>query len=135
MIATVEVLGAALMLAASMFANAADPGERSARLVKEARQVIAEIDKRQFEKVAARFDKAMADALPLDKLKATSESVFGQAGALKSIGEAKTSQKQEFFIVVLPCEFANMPMDAQVVFDSDDKIAGMHFGPRITTTN
>jgi Protein of unknown function (DUF3887) len=134
MIATVKVLGAALMLAASLSASAADAGERGARLIQEARQVIVEIDKGQYEKVEARFDTTMADALPLDKLTTTSKTVFEQAGALKSIGKATTSQKQEFFVIVLPCEFANMPMDAQVVFDTDDKIAGMHFGPRITPT-
>jgi hypothetical protein len=135
MIATVEVIGAALMLLASQFALADAPAERSARLVQQARQIVTEIDKGQYDKVEARFDKTMADALPLDKLTTTSKEIFQQAGTLKSIGEATTSEKQSYFIVVLPCEFANMPLDAQVVFDTDDKIAGMYFRPRVATSS
>ena len=129
MIATVEVIGAALMLLASQLALASDPAERSARLVKEAKQVVTEIDKGQYDKVEARFDKTMADALPLDKLSATSKSIAQQTGALKSIGETTTSIKEGYFVVVLQCEYANAPVDAQVVFDNDDKIAGMYFRP------
>jgi hypothetical protein len=129
MIATVEVIGAALMLLASQFALAADPAERSARLVKEAKQIVTEIDKGQYGKVEARFDKKMADALPLDKLTATSKSIAEQAGALKTIGETTTSMHEGYFVVVMQCEYANAPLDAQVAFDSDDKIAGMYFRP------
>ena len=134
MITTVGVFGAALMLTASLLANAADPAERDARLVHEARQVVADIDKGQYDKVEARFDKTMADALPLERLTETSKSISQQAGALKSVGEATTSRKDNFFIVVLPCEFANMPLDAQIVFDTEDKIAGMYFRPHAAPT-
>ncbi len=133
MIATVEVIGAVLMLLASQFALAADPAERSARLVKEAKQVVTDIDKGQYDKVEARFDKTMLDALPLDKLTATSQSVAQQAGALKKIGETTTSTKEGYFVVVMQCEYANAPLDAQVAFDSDDKVAGMYFRPHATT--
>ncbi len=129
MIATVEVIGAALMLLASQFALAVDPADRSARLVKEAKQIVPDIDKGQYEKVHARFDKTMADALPLDKLTESSKSIAQQTGALKSIGDSSTSTKAGYFVVVLQCEYANAPIDAQVVFDSDDKIAGMYFRP------
>jgi hypothetical protein len=130
MIATVEVIGAALMLLASQLSLADAPAERGVRLVQEAKQVVNDIDRGEYARVEARFDKKMADALPLDKLAETSKSISQQAGALKSIGEAKTSEKENFFIVRLSCEFANMPLDAQVVFDTDDKIAGMFFRPR-----
>ena len=129
MIATVEVIGATLMLLASQYALGADPAERNARLVKEAKQIVTEIDKGQYDKVEARFDKTMADALPLDKLAETSKSITQQAGALKSIGETTTSVKEGYFVVVMQCEYANTPLDAQVVFDNDDKIAGMYFRP------
>jgi hypothetical protein len=129
MIATVEVIGAALMLLASQFALATDPAGRSARLIAEAKQVVTEIDKGQYANVEARFDKTMADALPIDKLTETSKSIALQTGALKSIGETTTSTKESYFVVVLQCEYANAPVDAQVVFDSDDKIAGMFFRP------
>jgi hypothetical protein len=129
MIATVEVIGAALMLLASQFALATDPPARNTRLIAEAKQIVTDIDKGQYAKVEARFDKTMADALPLDKLTETSKSIAQQAGALKSIGETTTSTKEGYFVVVLQCEYANAPLDAQVVFDSDDKIAGMYFRP------
>jgi len=131
MIATVEVIGAAMMLLASQMALGSDPAERSARLVKEARQIVTDIDKGQYDKVEARFDKTMADALPLDKLTATSKSIAQQTGTLKSIGETTTSVKQGYFVVVMQCEYANAPVDAQVVFDDDDKIAGMYFRPHV----
>ncbi len=134
MITPVQVFGAALMLTASLLANAADPADRDARLVREARQVVTDIDKGQYDKVEARFDKTMADALPLERLTETSKSISQQAGALKSVGEATTSRKDNFFIVVLPCEYANMPLDAQIVFDTDDKIAGMYFRPHAAPT-
>jgi len=129
MIASVEVIGAALMLLASQLAVSAGPDARSARLVKEAKEIVTQIDKGQYDKVEARFDKTMADALPLDKLTATWTSITLQAGALKSIGETTTSIHESYFVVVMQCEFANAPLDAQVAFDSDDKVAGMYFRP------
>ena len=135
MIATVEVIGATLMLLASQFALGADSAERNARLVKEAKEIVTQIDKGQYEMVEARFDKSMADALPLDKLTATSKSIAQQAGALKSIGETTTSTHEGYFVVVMQCVYANAPLDAQVAFDTDDKIAGMYFRPHAAPTN
>ncbi len=135
MIATVEVIGATLMLLASHFAFAADPAERSARLVKEAKQLVTDIDQGHYDKVEARFDKNMADALPIDKFTATSKAISQQTGALKSIGETTTSEKDGFFIVLMQCEFTNAPFDAQVVFDGEEKIAGLLYKPHpIPTT-
>ena len=135
MIATVEIMGATLMLLASQFALGADPAERNARLVKDAKEIVTQIDKGQYDKVEARFDKKMADALPLDKLTSTSQSIAQQAGALKSIGETTTSMHEGYFVVVMQCEYANAPLDAQVAFDSDDKVAGMYFRPRAASAN
>ena len=129
MIARVNVIGTSLLLLSAQVAFGADPAERSARLTKQAKEIVTEIDQGHYEKVEARFDKTMADALPLDKLTATSASIAQQAGALKSIGETTTSMHEGYFVVVMQCKYANAALDAQVAFDGDDKVAGLYFRP------
>ena len=122
-----------LPIAPSLFA--ADAIDRAQRLTTEAKQTIADIDRGEFDKVEARFDRTMHDALPVDKLTSTWTSISQQAGKLKHVGDATTSEHGGFFVVLIPCEFENAPLNAQISYDADDKIAGMYFKPAASSTS
>jgi ABC-type transport system involved in cytochrome bd biosynthesis fused ATPase/permease subunit len=113
---------------------AADTNDRAERLTAEAKQTITDIDRGEFDKVESRFDKKMSDALPIEKLTSTWASISQQAGKLKHVGDATTSEHGGFFVVLIPCEFENAPLNAQISYDADGKIAGMYFKPVASST-
>lgn len=113
---------------------AADTHDRAQRLTFDAKQTIADIDRSEFDKVESRFDKKMGEELPVQKLASTWASISQQAGKLKHMGDATTSEHGGFFVVLIPCEFENVPLNAQISYDADDKIAGMYFKPTASAT-
>jgi hypothetical protein len=120
-------------LPVASFLVAADTNDRAQRLIAQAKETIANIDRGEFEKVETRFDEKMSDALPVEKLTSTWASISQQAGKLKRMGDATTSEHGGFFVVLIPCEFENAPLIAQISYDADDKIAGMYFKPAAAT--
>ena len=113
-----------------LFVMAAQPAPAAAQdyeaLGKELAQDLAA---RQFDKVAAHFDDRVAAALPLDKLAATWDSLLAQVGAFKAITGTRTDQQQGYRMVFVTCQFEKAVLDAQFVFDSAGRVAGMHFVP------
>ncbi len=123
---------APIMIAAVAFAASAAETTRAQTLTKAAHAALEELKHNDFDHVEARFDARMSEALPIDKLTTTWQTINEQVGAIGVCKEATTSERGGYFIVVLPCEAANLPIDAQFVFDADNKIAGMFIRPRAT---
>lgn len=116
-------------LLASVSLSAIADTTRSDRLVADANSVVAEMARGEFEKVTARFDAKMQESLSLERLRTTWASLEQQAGKFQHSGAATSSEHDGYFIVVVPCEFENTALDAKVVYDSDDKMAGLLLTP------
>jgi hypothetical protein len=116
------------------FALAASAAEmtRGQTLSKTAQATLEELKRNDFGRVEARFDARMSEVLPTEKLTTTWQTITEQVGAIGSCKDATTSERDGYLIVVLPCDAANMPIDAQFVYDTDNKIAGMFIRPRAT---
>ena len=121
---------APILIVAVAFAATAAETSRVQTLTKAAHAALEELKHNDFDRVEARFDARMSEALPIDKLTTTWQTITEQVGAIGACKEATTSERDGYFIVVLPCDAANLPIDAQFVFDADDKIAGMFVRPR-----
>jgi hypothetical protein len=101
-------------------------------LTKAAQATLEELKRNDFDRVEASFDARMSEALPTEKLTATWQTIVEQVGVIGTCKDATTSERDGYLIVVLPCDAANMPIEAQFVYDTDNKIAGMLIRPRAT---
>lgn len=92
-------------------------------------QVIQELSAGQYEKVEAQYDPKMTAANPPGRLAAAWESIVKQEGAFQSIAGIRAGQVRDFDVVLFTCKFEKSLVDAEIVFQHDGKIAGLHFGP------
>ena len=118
-------------IAVALTVSAAEAA-RVQMLTKAAQATLEELKRNDFDRVEARFDARMSEALPTEKLTTTWQTITEQVGAIGACKDATTSERDGYLIVVLPCDAANMPIDAQFVYDTDNKIAGMFIRPRAT---
>lgn len=121
---------AALLLLAPI-AVAAQPSAEDSKAIAHARQLFEMLRDEKHKEVAAEFSEKMAAAMPVEKLTAAWASVLQQTGAFKSIVDEQVQRPQPgFTAVVLGCQFENALVNAMLVFDAQDKLAGLSFRPR-----
>jgi dienelactone hydrolase len=77
----------------------------------------------------AMFDETMTRALPPEKLEKMWPMLQLQAGKFEEIQAARTDNQAGYRIVFLTCRFTKSLLDLKVVFDKEDKIAGLFFLP------
>ncbi|MGB3392770.1 MAG: alpha/beta fold hydrolase [Stenotrophomonas sp.] len=115
------IAAAAMMLSAT--AAAADtPTALATRL-------LDQLDAGHYAAAEAMFSPQMKAAVPADKLQAVWESLPAQMGAADARGEATTSETDGFRIVVIPLEYANGRLQARIVLDKDNQVAGFLVQP------
>jgi len=99
-------------------------------LTVKARQLIAAMDKGDFQTAVRDFDATMLKVFDADKVKAMwTKQLPAQVGAFKQQGPARRDELQGYEIVLITCSFEKTMLDARVVFDKNGKIAGLGFVP------
>lgn len=83
----------------------------------------------QFEEAHQMFNAEMAAAVPLAELEATWTGLLGQVGEFREITESKATEKEGHIVIDVVCEFANGPINVRVVFDAENKVAGLWLLP------
>jgi hypothetical protein len=119
-------------LVAVAFAASAADAARIQTLTGAAKATLEELKHNDLDRVEARFDARMSEALPIDKLTSTWQTITQQIGAVGACKDAKTSEHDGFLIVDFPCDAANTPINVRFVYDTDNKIAGMFIQPSKT---
>jgi uncharacterized protein len=99
-----------------------------------AREVVNEIVTGQFEKVEARYDAKMKEALPPGKLADTWKQLLGQTGGFQNILSESAQAIQSFQVATLVCAFERTTLDAVISFDADGAVGGIRFRPHRDTT-
>lgn len=94
-----------------------------------ATRLLDQLDAGQYAAAEAMFAPQMKAAVPAEKLKAVWGSLPAQMGAAGKRGAAETSQADGFRIVVVPLEYAHGGLQARVVLDQDDRVAGFLVQP------
>ena len=97
--------------------------------VTDARAFIDLLVNKKFATAVEQFDNTMKTALPEAKLEETWNAVLAQAGPFKQAGSAKPEKRDAFTVVVVTCEFQNAALDVSVVFDQQNRVAGLFFAP------
>lgn len=96
-------------------------------------QFITLLSSNDFENAQKMVSDVFLNALNQSSL--TMESFWNtlnqQVGKLEQVKRIKLSQEQGYQVVYVACEFEKASLDARIVFDRDEKIAGLQFLPYI----
>lgn len=114
---------AALLLMASTTSLAAETPDAMAT------RLLDHLDAAQYDAAEAMFSAQMKAAVPADKLKAVWESLPAQMGAAGKRGPAQHSVEGGYRIVVIPLDYANGRLQARIVLDANDQVAGFLVQP------
>jgi len=90
--------------------------------------------KGDFAAAEEKFDDTVKVALPVSKLEEIWGALQNQAGAFQQQTGTHTARTQGYDVVFVTCQFEQMLLDVQVVFNDSDLIAGLHFVPAQSTT-
>jgi len=91
--------------------------------------VINSFQKNEFPKIVENFDQNMKAALPVEKLKLVWDDLNTKCGKFQKMGEITVGKIQTYDVTYTLCHFENMKLKMKLVFDKDNKIAGMFFVP------
>lgn len=106
-----------------------DQGSKSVpSSVPAAELVMQELSSGQFDKVEAQYDTKMAAANAPGKLAEAWAGLEKMLGSYESIVNVRAGKVQNFDVVLFICKFENSLVDAEVVYNSEGKIAGIRFG-------
>lgn len=94
-----------------------------------AKAFVLTLSRGDFAAAVKDFDEPMTKVLPADRLKTVWQSVTGRFGAFKEATDTRVEQKGKLTIVFVVSKFEKGPLDVRVVFDADNKIAGLQFLP------
>ncbi len=94
-----------------------------------AKTFVTLLNESEFEKAHGFFNMDMAEALPVDKLNATWNGLIDQYGAFTGIVNISSTEEKGYEIVFVTCNFSKTYIDAKIVFDIHEKIAGLFFQP------
>lgn len=106
-----------------------DASQNAPAWVVAGQQVIQELSTGQFDKVEAQYDPKMTAANPPGRLADAWGSIVKLEGAFQSIAAIRAGKVQNFNVALFTCKFEKALIDAEVVYQQDGKIAGLHFGP------
>ena len=93
------------------------------------RQFVALLSKEDFSTAESRFDTTMKTAMPESRLRAVWAELLGQTGSVqKQLGTRMTTEGG-YRCVYVTCQFERSTVDLKVVFDSDNRVAGLFYVP------
>ncbi|MCH9023089.1 MAG: DUF3887 domain-containing protein [Planctomycetes bacterium] len=105
------------------------PKENADKLAAAANQFVDYLVEGDFKMATRNFDATMTKALSPTKLKLSWKGLLLMHGALKSRGEIYREKTPDYDIFYVPCQFKQKALDVKIVFDKENKIAGLFFVP------
>ena len=129
---TLPVVAAFLLLALGTSSAFLDAGQAEDGLTAKARAFLTALEKGDFNLAARDFDETMLKVSGPDKLAAFWKEQFPkQVGNFKKQTASRRDQLAGYEIVLVTCVFEKATLDARVVFDKAEKIAGFGFVPSL----
>jgi hypothetical protein len=107
-----------------------DPPETDMNHEATAKQIVAWLDAGEHAKVRELFDDAMNKAIVNDAvLAATWSAIEAQFGQLQQQLGITVERHEPYTIALVTCAFESTPMDVRLVFDDNDRLAGLQVTP------
>ena len=95
-----------------------------------ARKIIILLNEGQFNEAESNFDSTMKKAAPEDNLRLMWSFLIEQTGPLKEeLGDTILTYKG-YTVVTVTCSFTKSDQDIRIVFDNENKVAGLFIDPR-----
>jgi dienelactone hydrolase len=83
----------------------------------------------KYDVAVTSFDKTVAAQMSAGRLKETWNALMNQAGGFKDIVGTRTDTQSGYNRVFVTCNFEKAAIDVLVVYDAEEKIAGLFFQP------
>jgi len=83
----------------------------------------------KFAQAAERFDKTMTEVMPPEKLGEIWQELQRKSGGYKNIRRVGTERQGEYHVVLLDVLFASSAITFRLVFDKENRIAGLWLAP------
>ncbi len=99
-----------------------------------AEDLVKALVNRNYEKAVENFDSTMNQLLPAEKLKQVWESLIVQTGAFVEQRGVREEKILGYNVIFVTCQFEKSVLDAKVVFNDKEQIAGLFFVPTQTAT-
>jgi dienelactone hydrolase len=99
-----------------------------------ARAVIADLVAGRYDKVTARYNEQMAQALPADKLAMGWEGAIMQVGAFQSILTIEQEENAGMHVVFATCAFERLTLILRLAFNAQGQFAGFSSVPQDSRT-
>lgn len=94
-----------------------------------AKSLVTQLAAGEFEKATEGFDATMKKGLPAASLKPVWEGTLALYGKFEQTGATRVEAAPPYQIIFVTLHFARGRLDAKVVFNAEDKIAGFFFVP------
>lgn len=120
-----------LVMCVTLFGNGRSikPDEERNVFIDSAQTFLERLLNEDFEAAASGFDETMSRVMPAEKLQQTWETVLKQAGAFQERTGFRRERTGGYESVFLTCAFEKALLDIRVVFDAENRIAGLFFTP------
>jgi hypothetical protein len=123
------VIGLALALLLSIVAPTAGAQAAKESLAAKAVAFVQTLAAGHFKAAEADFTDQMKQAAPPEELGATWQKLLSQVGPFQDTGETESVDQGGYTTVVVKTDFKSRALGIAVSFDSEQRIAGMHFVP------
>ena len=107
--------------------SAAEPP--TANVTSRGTQFVELLAKYDFAGAVSKYDVTMTLALPEPKLREAWQAVQKQAGPFKKQLRTRVEELGGYQAVFVSCQFERMTLDVKMVFDAQNKVAGLFFVP------
>ena len=98
-------------------------------LTPRAQEFLAQLLSSDFASAAAKFDPEMKKALNESQLEDSWQNLVKDLGTLLQMDVERTSEVEDYRIVVMRCHFQRAIIDVQLVFNDQEQISGLNFIP------
>ncbi|MDF2694523.1 MAG: Hydrolase, alpha/beta fold family functionally coupled to Phosphoribulokinase, partial [Labilithrix sp.] len=96
-----------------------------------ARSFVAELSRGQWAHPNTRFDDAMTGAASPPKLQEIWSALEKDSGRFREVGGTSVREERGFRIVLVTCRFEKDVKTLRVVFDKDERVAGLFLDPPV----
>jgi pimeloyl-ACP methyl ester carboxylesterase len=110
-------------------ATIADAQNRDVMVLERGKAFVSKLAAGEFKNAVTGFDSTMGAQMSADQLSELWGAIQGQVGAYKAITTARTEKIDKYTIVYVTTEFMKGPLDVKVVFDDQNRIAGLYIAP------
>src|SRR5579859_6840958 len=108
-----------------------DQGTEQARSPMEARAAVFvdELAHGRWEHPQTAFDSALSAAMPSAKLQALWQTLESTGGPFRRVDGTRLQSKDDFQVALVTCQFDRLRKVLRVVFDRENRVAGLFYGP------